>query len=126
MPHYTRSIPTYGRINTTKSTAIPASLYSPLPWFISAKPKPSWPTARWCSIPLTKRTRTASFGDRQNHWHYPWRFGSTGRFQPAKRQRKKISKFPCRVLKVLDPRREAACLKESPTEVVDQLLILRV
>ncbi len=58
---------------------------------LSARPRLSWPTARWCSTPLTKRTRTASFGDRQNHCHCHRRFGSTGRFHPAKRQRKNAS-----------------------------------
>ena len=82
---------------TTTSTATPASACSPRRWFISARPRPSWPTARRCSMPLTKRTRTASFGGRQNHCPCPPRFGSTSRFHSAKRRRKKVSKLSCRV-----------------------------
>ncbi len=54
-----------------------------------------WPTARWCSIPLTRRTRTASSGDRPNQCCCPRRFGSTSRRHPAKRRRKVVSKFLC-------------------------------
>ena len=53
--------------------------------------------ARSCSMPPTRRTRTASSGDRPNRCRCPRRFGSTSRFHPAKRQRKKVSKLPCRV-----------------------------
>ena len=78
-----------------RSTAAPASLYSPLPWFISARPRPSWINAKWCSMPPTERTPTASYGNHQNHCPCPRRFGSTSRFHPAKRQRKKVTKLPC-------------------------------
>ena len=79
----------------TKSTATPASPYSPRPWFISAMPRWSWPTVRWCSIALIKPTRTASFGSHPNRYPCPRRFGSTSRCHPARRQTKVVSKLPC-------------------------------
>jgi putative transposase len=33
--------------------------------------QPSWPTARWCSMPLTERTPTASSGNRPNRLPLP-------------------------------------------------------
>jgi hypothetical protein len=98
----------------TRSTATRASPYLPRPWFTLAKPKPSWPTVKSCSMPPTKPIRTASFSGHRNRCHCLQRFGSTSRHRPAIRQQKVVTKLPCWVSQMLDTRRRSKRSLQPP------------
>ncbi len=83
---------------TTKSTIIPGSACSPRPWLTS--PSRLGPPPSWCSMLVTKRTRSASFGGLHNHCLSPRRSGTTASFFTVRPEKGARSHSPGRLASV--------------------------